>query len=165
MRYGVRDAVNLSPKEAQEAHDILHAWCNSVGKNKKTDRKSETFVLKSILKKYGAVAGLRLFRNETAGAWVGKARRMNDGSVTIQNPRFILAGLCTGSSDLVGWVERTVTPEMVGQKIAVFVAVEAKAAVNGKATPEQLNFLKAVKDSGGKAVLAWNADHMEEIFQ
>lgn len=163
-RYGIRNAEKLHQGDAKEAMGILQSWLSSITKQKKKQTKSETFILKSVLKKYGARAGLRLFRNETAGAWVGKAVRLKDGSVKIQNPRFIRSGLCTGSSDLVGWVEKTITPDMVGQKLAVFVAIETKAA-KGKVTPEQVNFLKAVKDAGGNAVIAWNADHVEEIFQ
>lgn len=62
-------------------------------------------------------------------------------------------GLCPGSSDLIGWRELVITPEMVGQTVAQFVAVEVKTPT-GKATPQQMQFLDAVERAGGVAVIA-----------
>jgi hypothetical protein len=61
-------------------------------------------------------------------------------------------GLCPGSSDLIGWRELVITPEMVGQKVAQFVAVEVKTPT-GKATAQQMQFLQAVERAGGVAVV------------
>lgn len=60
----------------------------------------------------------------------------------------IRAGLCVGSSDLIGWTSITITPEMVGKSVAVFTAVEAKTK-NVRTTPEQQNFIDRVKMAGG----------------
>lgn len=62
-------------------------------------------------------------------------------------------GLCPGSSDLIGWRELVITPDMVGHTVAQFVAVEVKGPT-GKATPKQMKFLEAVARSGGVAVIA-----------
>jgi hypothetical protein len=40
--------------------------------------------------------------------------------------RWITYGLGVGSSDLIGYQVRIITPEMVGQKVAVFTAIEVK---------------------------------------
>ncbi len=40
--------------------------------------------------------------------------------------RWITYGLGVGSSDLIGYHVRLITPEMVGQKVAVFTAIEVK---------------------------------------
>jgi hypothetical protein len=40
--------------------------------------------------------------------------------------RWITFGLGVGSSDLIGYQVRIITPEMVGQKVAVFTAIEVK---------------------------------------
>lgn len=69
---------------------------------------------------------------------------------------FIHFGLCEGSSDLIGWTPVTITPDMVGQKIGVFTAIEVKQNKNGKyqATKAQKNFINAVKQAGGFACVA-----------
>ena len=62
-------------------------------------------------------------------------------------------GLCEGSSDLIGWVSREITPDMVGKRIAQFLAVETKSP-KGRASSEQKNFIAAVKKAGGAAGIA-----------
>ncbi len=57
-------------------------------------------------------------------------------------------GLQPGSSDLIGWRTVTVTPEMVGQQVAVFTSIEVKAA-SGRLRPEQRQWLDAVQTAGG----------------
>jgi hypothetical protein len=57
-------------------------------------------------------------------------------------------GLQPGSSDLIGWRTVTVTPEMVGQQVAVFTSIEVKAA-SGRLRPEQRQWLDAVQAAGG----------------
>lgn len=95
-----------------------------------------------------------LFRNNTGTAFQGKRATINSRLV-ITEPRQISFGLCVGSSDLIGWTEKIITPDMIGQKIAIFTALEVKNG-NGKATKEQLNFIKQVRKSGGIAnVVRW----------
>lgn len=55
-----------------------------------------------------------------------------------------------GGSDLIGYWKITVTPEMVGKQIAVFVALEVKTET-GKVTPEQQAFVERVSADGGRA--------------
>lgn len=58
-----------------------------------------------------------------------------------------------GGADTVGWVTVTITPEMVGHRIAIFTAIEAK--MPGKyATTEQRRFIDAVTAAGGIAGIA-----------
>lgn len=59
-------------------------------------------------------------------------------------------GLATGSSDLIGFVPVTITPDMVGQTVAVFVSVETKAG-KGRATREQAAWIAMVQRFGGRA--------------
>lgn len=69
------------------------------------------------------------------------------------------AGLCEGSSDLIGWTTVEITPEMVGRKVAVFTAVEVK--VPGKRpTAEQVNFLAQVRTAGGIAEVLTDAEQV-----
>lgn len=104
---------------------------------------TEAELLKHLLVEVSRL-GARVFRN-TVG--VG---RHEDG-------RVVVYGLCPGSSDLIGWTPLTVTADMVGRTLAVFTAIEAKSA-RGRASAEQINFLKAVDGSGGIAILARSTD-------
>lgn len=98
-------------------------------------------------------AGATVFRNNTAMAWVGESIRQKDGSILLRNPRPLHAGLTKGSSDLIGWRPLKITPDMVGQTFAQFLAVEVKTA-SGRATKEQLNFIDQVRKAGGIAGIA-----------
>jgi hypothetical protein len=98
-----------------------------------------------------------LFRNNTGTAYQGR-RGLVNGMIMLSDPRPIAFGLCVGSSDLIGWTETIVTPDMVGEKIAIFTAVEVKNE-KGKASKEQLKFLKAVRNAGGIARLTRYIDN------
>lgn len=104
--------------------------------------------------------------------WIGRSRRISKpeivqlkpGDIIIQDGRPLHAGLCEGSSDLIGWTERTVTPEMVGKKVAIFTAVEVKT-INGRATAEQLNFISRVRQAGGIAGIARNPKEAQNLIE
>lgn len=100
-----------------------------------------------------AQGGVTAFRNNVGKAWTGAAERLPSGAVLLQQARILHAGLCKGSSDLIGWYSQIITPEMVGRKIAIFTAVECKAP-SGRTTPEQENFLRQLQQAGGIAFVA-----------
>lgn len=112
----------------------------------------ETPIMREIMLAVSKV-GVRIFRNNVAMAWVGRVITRSDGMVTIDNARPLHAGLCEGSADLIGWHSITITPDMVGKKVAVFVAIEAKSS-KGTVKENQLNFLNAVQAAGGIAIVA-----------
>lgn len=58
-----------------------------------------------------------------------------------------------GGSDLIGYWKVTITPEMVGKQVAVFVAMEVKTE-NGRVEPEQRAFVERVSADGGRAGIA-----------
>jgi hypothetical protein len=103
---------------------------------------------------------VRMFRNNVGQGWQGQVVSREMGAVVIQNARPLNAGLCVGSSDLIGWKTVTITPDMVGQQVAVFVAAEVKTAA-GRLTGEQTNFLNKVRAAGGLAVVV--RDENQEI--
>lgn len=94
--------------------------------------------------------GARLFRNNVGQGWVGRLVHKAAGRVVLENARPLHAGLCTGSSDLIGWTPVVVTADMIGQTLAVFTAVEAKTG-RVQVTDDQRRFLAAVEKAGGIA--------------
>ena len=105
---------------------------------------------------------VRLFRNNVGTAWIGKVQRIPAG-VLLQAARPFHGGLAKGSSDLIGWRTVTVTPEMVGQKLAVFTSVEVKAP-KGRASEEQRAWLAAVQAAGGIGGVARSVEEAEALL-
>jgi hypothetical protein len=87
---------------------------------------------------------VRLFRNNT-------------GTLRDQHGRPVQFGLCKGSADLIGWRTVTVTPDMVGTQVAVFLSIEVKTPT-GRLRPEQQQWLDAVQAAGGIAGVARSVD-------
>jgi VRR-NUC domain len=83
--------------------------------------------------------------------------RNNVGAYKDESGRLVRYGLCTGSSDLIGFTPVTITPEMVGHTIPIFTAIEVKHG-RGKPTPEQLNFTQHITKHGGYAGIAYSVE-------
>lgn len=90
--------------------------------------------------------------------------RNNTGTLRDINGRPVSFGLCKGSADLIGWTVRTITPEMVGQQIAVFTSIEVKST-SGRVKPEQQQWLNAVQAAGGIAGIARSVGEALDILQ
>lgn len=88
----------------------------------------------------------RLFRINCGMAWAGKIVKRTPGMLILQNPRPFY-GAPNGWSDLAGWETITITPEMVGQKIAVFLFEEVKAT--GNLSTDQKKFQSVLEKMGG----------------
>ena len=80
-----------------------------------------------------------------------------------QSTQTVRYGLCNGSSDLVGYTVTEITPEMVGQHVAVFTAIEVKT-LRGKASDLQHKFVDQVIKDGGRAGLARSVTEAKEII-
>ena len=79
------------------------------------------------------------------------------------NHRNIHYGLTKkGSSDLIGWTTKPITPDMVGKDVAIFTAIEIKTKT-GRVSNEQDNFLAAVRLAGGIAGVARSEEEAVEI--
>lgn len=120
----------------------------------------EQNILKKIMLSFTS-SKTKIFRNNVGVGWAGRATvirsnktvNLYPGDVVIRQGRPLKAGLCKGSSDLIGWTETKITPEMVGRKLAVFTAVEVKNK-KGRIRDEQIVFIDRVKESGGFAGVA-----------
>ena len=89
--------------------------------------------------------------------------RNNTGALVDQQGRFVRFGLCKGSSDLIGLRSLVVTPEMVGQRIAQFVALEIKTP-QGVVSPEQQAFLRLVQELGGVASVCRSIQQAQAVL-
>lgn len=121
--------------------------------------------LNAILVKAAKLAGkCVLFRNNVGEGWIGKLIKRTADVVTLGYARPLQAGLCPGSSDLIGWNSVIITPDMVGKKVAVFTAIEDKSkADNTRANQD--NFLNRVREAGGCCGVARDADQAIEIIK
>lgn len=124
---------------------------------------SDTPFLHRILLRVGALPGVRLFRCNNGVGWVGTLVWKRGGRVLLDNARPLRAGLVKGSGDLIGWVEREITPDMVGQRVAVFASLEAKEGT-GRPDKDQRTWLQNVKDAGGIAGIVRSVDDAHELI-
>jgi len=97
-------------------------------------------------------AGCTVWRNETAGVWLGKVIHKASEQVTLTNARMFTAGLAVGSSDIVG-----IAPD------GRFLAIEVKTPT-GRPTKEQLRFIEAVRNAGGIAGIARSVDEALQLI-
>jgi hypothetical protein len=113
---------------------------------------AETDIQQRIRLAVGTRSDLRLFRNNTG---------------TLPDPRTgrpVQFGLARGSADLIGWRTITITPEMVGQRVAVFTSIEVKTTT-GHLSPTQQAWLGTVRTAGGIAGVARSVRDAEEILR
>lgn len=89
--------------------------------------------------------------------------RNNSGALVDQQGRLVRFGLCKGSSDLIGLRTLEITPELVGQRLAQFVALEIKTA-RGLVSPEQRAFLELVEQLGGVAAVCRSVEAAEQAL-
>ena len=113
---------------------------------------AETDIQQRIRLAVGSRSDLRLFRNNTG---------------TLPDPRTgrpVQFGLARGSADLIGWRTITITPEMVGQRVAIFTSIEVKTTT-GHLTPAQQVWMGTVRTAGGIAGVARSVRDAEEILR
>lgn len=109
----------------------------------------ETNVSK-IIELFSSKIGFTMLRNNT-GMFL-----------TLDGQRKTMAGLGKGTSDLIGWREVEITPDMVGKKVAVFTAFEVKTE-KGAVRPEQKKFIDLVTRCGGIARIMRRKSDLEEF--
>ena len=102
---------------------------------------AETTIQQQIRLALGTDPQTRLFRNQ-----VGSLPDPRTG-------RLVTFGLARGSADLIGWRTITITPAMVGQRVAVFTSIEVKTPA-GRIRPDQQAWLGTVQSAGGIAGIA-----------
>ena len=93
---------------------------------------------------------IRLFRNNTGSAVI--------------NGQLVSFGLCKGSADLIGFKTVTITPDMVGQDVAVFVSIEVKTP-KGKISESQQAWCDMVASRGGIAGICRSVTDAMELLK
>jgi len=111
---------------------------------------------------FGGHPDIRMWRNQRGLMWVGTIKSRTPKLLILENYRRYEVGLCNGASDLIGIKRTVVTPEMVGQVVGVFSAIEVKDETG--ATKEQINFLRLVRELGGNAGVAHGPAEAGEIL-
>jgi VRR-NUC domain len=104
----------------------------------------------------------RVFRNHVAKGFTGEFIRTEAGFTVLKNARRASFGLCVGSSDVIGFRQVVITPDMVGKTVAAFIAIEVKAA-GGRSSSEQRAFIQVVRQAGGLAGIARSVDEARAI--
>jgi len=104
-----------------------------------------------------------LFRNNTGVGWVGTVAARSANEIKLQNFRPLHAGLCKGSSDLIGWTEVAITPQMVGRTVAVFTAFEAKTG-RQQLREHQAHFLQRLREAGGIGAEVRTAEDIKTVI-
>ena len=118
-------------------------------------------------------AGL-FFRANVGQGWQGVGKPMTTnrpvtvplmpGDVLLRKARPFSTGLPTGFADVFGLTPVVITPDMVGQTVAVFAAVEVKSET-GRGSEAQKRFITAVQQAGGRAGFARDVPTALSIVQ
>jgi hypothetical protein len=128
---------------------------------------SEHITQQQILLAHGS-GSVRLWRNNVGTGWAGQATKvtagnrqaiaagLRPGDVVIRQGRPLHAGLCVGSSDLIGY--------RVVDRVAQFVALEVKSAT-GRPTAQQVQFIDHINAVGGLAGIARSVDDAAAILR
>ena len=127
---------------------------------------SEIVTQQRILLAHGS-GSIRLWRNNVGTGWAGQATKVTGGNlraiaaglrpgdVVIRQGRPLHAGLCVGSSDLIGY--RQV------DGVAQFVALEVKSPT-GRPTAPQTQFLDHINGAGGCAGVVRSVDDASALL-
>jgi hypothetical protein len=127
---------------------------------------SEHITQQRILLACGS-GNVRLWRNNVGTGWAGQATKVTPGNlraiaaglrpgdVVIRQGRPLHAGLCVGSSDLIGY--------RVVDRVAQFVALEVKSAT-GRPTAQQTQFLEHINDVGGCAGIVRSVEDAHTVL-
>ena len=105
----------------------------------------------------------KLFRNNVGVAFFGVKMEIKGVGEVLTKLSRVVYGLFVGSSDLIGWTETTITPDMVGKKVAVFTSLEVKRPKK-RPTKEQEDWLWAVRKAGGIAHRVDNAEQAIDVI-
>lgn len=113
---------------------------------------SESKVVKELMLEL-ARWGCTCWRNETAGAWVGRTVYTKGTEVSLRDAKRIQAGLCVGSPDIVGYTSD-----------GRFVGIEAKRPGGGRVSKEQERFIEVARANRCVVGVVRSVEELREIL-
>lgn len=103
------------------------------------------------------------FRANVGSGWTGeKIIKQLNGDVLIKQARPFSGGMVVGFPDIFGAVPVTITPDMVGQTVAIFAGIEIKTPT-GRVRPEQQNFIEFMAKQGCRVGVARSVEQAVNI--
>jgi hypothetical protein len=124
----------------------------------------ESTIQREIMLDLCSQPDIRVFRNNCGMGFVGTVISEDAIHVTLRNHRRIPFGLLDGSHDLIGWKTVTITPDMVGRRLAIFTSIETKSET-GTIRPTQKLWLDAVVQAGGISGIARSREEARKICE
>ncbi len=127
---------------------------------------SEKRIQSEIMLAIGRIPDVRVFRNQVGVGWVGRAQSWDPRTrVALLNQAYrVTMGLHVGSSDLIGWRRRVITPADVGKTFAQFLSVEVKTPT-GRTSDAQDHWIETVNHWGGLAFVTRSAEDAKFILR
>ena len=105
--------------------------------------------------------GVTLLRNNQGGFKDETGRLVRFGLGNESPNQFFL------SSDLIGFTEIVIGPDMIGKRVAVFTSIEVKKekdTTKKERKQKQQNWIEFVKDRGGIAAFCNSVDELRKII-
>ena len=127
-------------------------------------KKSEHEIQNEIRVAVGKEQSATLFRANVGEAWTGTLASSNLNRVVIEDARRFRSGLPVGFPDLFGFRTVTVTPEMVGRKLAVFAFLEVKKP-GGRTSMAQEKMHAFLRGAGAVGGVARSAGEAVTLLQ
>lgn len=127
-------------------------------------KKSEHEIQNEIRVAVGKEQSATLFRANVGEAWTGTLTSSNLNRVVIEDARRFRSGLPIGFPDLFGFRTVTVTPEMVGRKLAVFAFLEVKKP-GGRTSKAQEKMHAFLHEAGAVGGVARSAEEAVKLLQ
>ena len=105
----------------------------------------------------------RLFRQESSYFYTGRLGKLRDGTRVLLHPKEVRVGF-DGQPDLGGWTSVTITPDMVGQVVAIAVQIEVKRPKKSKVSELQAAFIAFCRSVGVRAGVAKSVADAQKII-
>ena len=105
-----------------------------------------------------------IWRVNVLSGFSGYYERHQDGSVTIQKPRWVSSGVPKGFPDLIGIKPVKITEDMVGKTIGAFFFIEVKSPL-GRLSLDQKLMLELLQRQGAIGGVARSVEEAIDLYK